>query len=145
MKKIFFIGVLLLLFVNFVNAAYVISPEMIEERYGFKTKTIGEESYVIINENIKCEYYDFITGNCGNEFIVNCVPDGEDVWQFEHCCNSKFYIQPIILGQSDCPENTNLGKIVSWIIYNPRANFLELIILIVIISYVIYRLIKRKN
>ena len=165
MKKLIFIGVLLLLFVNFVNAAYVISPEMIKERYGFETIFIDEEgiiydilemnneervnfyignegeNYVVLNNDVKCGYYNFISGNCGNEFLVDCVPDGEHVWQFEECCEGKSYLPYGFLGQPSCRDF--IYRFKNDLKYNPLYWLISLVILVGII-YLIYKNVKKK-
>ena len=88
--------------VNIANAAFVITPDMINERYGFET---DEENYVIINDKVKCEHMDFVYGDCVEQHSINlpCVPLDENVWEFENCCdNAEPYLKSGMDGQSRC-------------------------------------------
>ena len=119
-----------------VDAAILITPEEIAERYHAQIQE-GEENTFIFPGNVSCSYEQIIRGLCKANFT--CVPEGELVWAFEHCCGgSEPYLEPHRFGQPSCRDVSLEEKISDHLQYNHAVRFIGgsmLILFLAIVSF----------
>lgn len=112
MKKLMILILAIFLMQN-VQAAMLITPDIIKERYQYDID-YEADTLIVNKDDYKCNYFDFATGNCEDFFYWNnfCVQKNELIWENlgEHCCaglesSSK---SMKILGQPRCISHKNV-------------------------------------
>ena len=104
------------------------------------------EVYVILDDNVKCKFMEFVYEGCGKEYTekLPCVKEGEFVWPFEHCCDgSEAYNYPGYVGQTGCVNISEIERIENEIIYNQRIFLIISTIIILAIGFLIFYIIKK--
>ena len=160
--KIFALIIIFLLSIGIAQAAYVIWPDMLKERYGLETVFVEEEEgylHIIDGEekigrdyfffeNEKIPYPDFIYQYDGRDYIENmpCVPEGKHVWRFEYCCEgTEPYLEPNRVGQSRCAEVSASQKFQDRItrLTSDPSLIISIVILLVIVAAGIFFSVKK--
>ncbi len=148
MKRGLIILILLLIIVPIVGAIAPPAPAFCKDQgytvdWGFYEN--GSAYYFcVFNDEDKCDMDEFYKGNCGLEYVkeIPCRKEGEFVFsQFEECCKGLKPYGPSI-GHPTCQPFSK--RFVSKLICNPLYWFVEIVILILIIFFIIWAIRKKK-
>lgn len=130
----------LILSLSLVSSAMNPAPPYCE-RMGY---TLSEdETNCEFGDGTSCNLGEFYIGVCGEEHVkeLPCVPLGEPVFTNEECCDGIPDSFPRKFGQSSCQPTTQ----VIFGIMGYYSTYIIGIVILIVIGYIIYKLIKKKQ
>ena len=148
------ISVAIILFISpqiSFSALYPIEAKECVQR-GYRVETdlkadfTPDKTYCLFPDGSRCILEEFNEGKCGIEFKTEnyCIKEGNIVWDKDKCCPGlRAYKRPNFIGQSSCMKISVFERIYNQLKYNIYLWGVWGLIIVFIVGYLIYRIIKR--
>ncbi len=113
-----------------VHAAMDSAPPFCQHQ-GYTLNPFSDHATSMFDDGKSCDLREFYQGTCGKEYRrdFQCVPLGEPVFEFDHCCEGAPYLRQVILDKQPVRHSQTASRRILPILFIGHMPFFFLLFL----------------